>query len=149
MTCTGPDYIEQLPDGDFTNPAAWEIVGFGGSITGGTLQFILANVIRAAPLPLIPSIVGRTYHYILDVASVTAFGTQGRALWGNVEFWNKSQGAGIFTGDIVATGTGGLVFQANTAQYTVNSISISEVGTNRFNILDSTCKGWASNGGPI
>lgn len=116
-----------IPDTEFDDPSAWEIVGFGGSVTGGLLKFTLATVIRAAPLPLVPSSPGKVYYYEMSVPSVTAFGFTGRALWGGVEFWNKNvQGAGAFSGLITAENTAGLVFQANPAQYSVDYIRIRE-----------------------
>jgi len=115
---------ENIPDGGFDDASKWEIVGFGGSIIDSTLEFILATVIRAAPLPLVPSVAGRTYRYTLDIGAHTDFGITRRALWGGVEFWDYTMGIGIFTGEITAINANGLVFQANSGQYTVNSISI-------------------------
>jgi len=113
-----------IPDPEFDDQTKWEIVGTGGTVTGGQLVFILANVIRAAPIPEIKPIIGRNYDYRLDIASVSPFGITSRALFGGVEIWTKADGAGSFYGEITAVSETGLVFQAIPGQYTVNSVQI-------------------------
>jgi len=115
---------ELIPDPEFNDPNKWQIVGFGGQVTGGQLVFTLANVIRAAPIPDVLPTIGSKYTYQIDVATVSPFGFTGRALFGGVEFWNKTQGAGLFEGEITAIAETGLVFQALPATYSVNKVSI-------------------------
>jgi len=119
-------WIELIPDTEFDNPAAWNIVGFGGQVTGGQLVFTLANVPSAAPVPDLIPIIGDEYEYIIDVDSVSAFGLTARALFGGVVIWEKSDGAGVFAGQVIPTAATGLVFQALPATYSVNSVSIRD-----------------------
>lgn len=117
-------WIELIPDPEFDNPAAWNIAGTGGAVTGGQLVFTLANVIAATPVPSLVPVIGDEYEYRIDIDSVSAFGLTARAHFGGVDIWEKADGAGVFTGDVIATDATGLVFQALPAMYAVNSASI-------------------------
>jgi len=119
-------WIELIPDTEFNEPSAWNIVGTGGSVTGGQLVFTLANVIAATPVPSLQPVIGDEYDYRIDIDSVSAFGLTARAHFGGVDIWEKADGAGIFTGQIIAVATSGLIFQALPAMYAVNSVSVKD-----------------------
>lgn len=118
----GPEFVS---DPDFTNSVSWEKVGFGVSVSDGLLKFTNANSIRVAPIPDNKAEIGKTYRFTVVITSFT-FGFGCRALFGGVNIWTQSQGAGTFTGLIVATSNTGLVFQALPGTYRVDSVSIKE-----------------------
>ena len=74
-----------VADPDIDDPASWEIVGFGASVSGGQLKFVLSTAIRVAPIPEVVAIIGDRYVYRLDIASAVTGGLQARALFGGVE----------------------------------------------------------------
>jgi len=116
--------IELIRDPEFLDPSAWSIAGFGGSVTGGQLKFTLANVPNASQNPPQNVELGKEYDYSIEIASYVPVGLVARALVGNQTIWDKSDGAGVFEGSVVASNTTGLVFQATVATYSVERVSL-------------------------
>jgi len=115
-------------DPDFNDPSAWDIAGFGATISGGRLRYVLAGSIRCAPEPSKRPVIGQDYKYSVDIAEQTnTLGTQ-QVLFGGHTLWEKSQGPGVFSGDLVAITDDELVFQGLAgATYQVESVSIEDI----------------------
>lgn len=115
-------------DPDFDIPSAWDIIGGGATVSGGRLRYVLAGSFRCAPEPSKRPVVGQDYRYRIDVPEqANLLGTQQVKFAGHT-LWEKTQGPGVFSGDLVALNDNELIFQGfSGATYQVESISIEDI----------------------
>jgi hypothetical protein len=101
--------LELVPDPDFNDPASWDVGAGSSKIENGQLVVINHSGF-IFPEPKIETEVGKTYHYALTVTLVNNLSGGGKVTVGAQTIWEPGFDTGTFTGTVVATGTGGLVF---------------------------------------
>jgi hypothetical protein len=101
--------LELISDPDFNNPASWD-VGIGSSKVENGHLVVINHAGFIFPEPLIATEVGVTYQYSLIVDFVNNTSGSGKVTIGAQTIWEPSYDTGTFTGTVVATNTGGLVF---------------------------------------
>ena len=100
---------ELIPDPYFDDPSGWD-VGIGSStVTNGHLVIINHSGF-IFPVPQIATIIGESYHYSMIVDLVNNPSGGGKITVGGQTIWEPSDDVGTFAGTVVATDTGGLVF---------------------------------------
>ena len=102
----GPELIS---DPDFDNPASWNIWP-GSSIVNNGHLVVINHSGFIFPEPRLGTEAGTTYQYELTVDLVNNTSDSGKVTVGGQTIWEPSYDIGIFTGTIVASDTGGLVF---------------------------------------
>ena len=101
--------LELISDTDFDNPASWD-VGIGSSKIENGHLVVINHSGFIFPEPRIATEVGITYQYSLIVDFVNNTSGSGKVTIGAQTIWEPSYNTGTFTGTVVATNTGGLVF---------------------------------------
>jgi hypothetical protein len=102
----GPELIS---DPYFDDPSSWN-VGIGSSVVENGHLVIINHSGFIFPEPRLETEVGKIYQYALTVDLVNNLSGNGKVTVGGQTIWEPSDDTGIFTGTIVATDTGGLVF---------------------------------------
>ena len=100
---------ELILDPDFNDPASWDI-GIGSSKVENGHLVVINHAGFIFPEPAIETEVGKTYQYSLIVDFVNNLSGGGKVTVGAQTIWEPSYDTGTFTGTVVATNTGGLVF---------------------------------------
>lgn len=102
----GPELVS---DPGFDDPASWNVGIGSSSVQNG--QLVVINYSGFIfPVPGIDTEIGKTYQYMLTVDLVNNLSGGGRVTVGGQTIWEPGYDTGIFTGTILATDTGGLVF---------------------------------------
>lgn len=102
----GPDLV---PDPDFNDPSSWD-VGIGSSVVENGHLVVINHSGFIFSEPNFVTEIGNSYQYSLTVDLVNNPSGNGKVTVGGQTIWEPSNNTGIFTGTIIATNTGGLVF---------------------------------------
>jgi hypothetical protein len=100
---------ELVPDPEFNNPSSWD-VGIGSSVVDNGHLVVINHSGFIFPEPNFVTEIGKSYQYSLAVNLVNNLSGNGKVTVGGQTIWEPSDNTGIFTGTIIATNTGGLVF---------------------------------------
>ncbi|MEE9303339.1 MAG: VPLPA-CTERM sorting domain-containing protein [Thiotrichaceae bacterium] len=120
---------ELIADPDFNDPASWD-VGIGASKVENGKLVVINHSGFIFPLPNFTTQIGETYQYTLDVSLVNNTAGGGKVTIGAQTIWEPGFDTGIFTGTVVATNPGGLVFNflsGYTGRAEFNFISVQAV----------------------
>jgi hypothetical protein len=100
---------ELIADPYFDDPTSWD-VGVGSSTVVNGHLVVIDHSGFIFPVPQITTVIGESYQYSLVVDLVNNLSGGGKITVGGQTIWEPSNNIGTFTGTVVATDTGGLVF---------------------------------------